>query len=138
MKKLLLITSFLASQLFALECTEPLYEDNQVDRYVSYGFSADHSAHVFDTKSIKFDKKKQTIQVWTLSEVKNNPNFGFLKILYEFDIKNNNYRFPRAISLHCNGNIFESVKDLNWQSISPESSGEILLFKTKEYLNIKQ
>ncbi len=142
MKKLLLITSFLASQLFAVQCTEKQYStffgDTQEVRYaVASTQNSDNSRTVVDKKSIKFDKKKQIIQVWTIAEVKSEPTIGYWKILYEFDIENNNWRYPQAIAYNCDGSRIDSDKYLTWQSIPPGSTVESLVVAMKGYLSIE-
>ncbi len=142
MKKLLLITSFLASQLFAIECPEEQYSLFFTDtKEVRYMFSSyltlDNSRTVIDKKSIKFDKKNQIIQAWAISEMKSYSDIGLAKILYEFDIKNNNWRSPETLAFDCNGKIIASIPFPNWTSNSPESTSEKVLFRLKKHLNLK-
>ena len=142
MKKLLLITSFLASQLFAIECPEEQYSlfftDTEEVRYITAGYMlATNDKVVFDKKSVKFDKKNQTIKAWGMVQTKSELNSGVIKILYEFDIKNNNWRYSDAIISSCEGNSLGYDKYLTWEAVSPESSTELLLVKLKEYLNLK-
>ncbi len=143
MKKILLGISFLALQVFALECTEkqysPFFTDTEEVRYITACYlTATNDKMVFDNKSVKYDKKKQIIQVWVINQMKNNSYSGLYKTLYELDIKNNNWRYLDSISLSCEGSRLGSGKDLTWQSISPQSSIELLLIRLKESLNINE
>lgn len=141
MKKLLLILSFLASQLFAEQCIEEQYKPyfgKNNDRYI-YSGSYVLGDTVFDKNSIIYDKENQTIKVWFISQVLVKHKAGIIKNYTEFDIKNNRSRILKELYEKCNK---EPILDFpksseNWGIIVPESINEINLNYLKEYLNIK-
>ena len=140
MKKLLLITSFLASQLFAVECTEeqysPYFTDKKENRYAFVGNSAD-ARIVIDKNSIKYDKNTTIMQVWTIYNPINEKNTAFIKVLYEFDIKNNKSRYLKGTFHNCAGSVITNVSDHEWKYIAPNSVIETLVEYSKLYVNIK-
>ena len=80
MKKLLLFLSFLASQLFAEQCTEQEYKPFFVknsDRYIYSGTSL-FGDQVFDKNSIIYDKENQKIVLNHMAINKINPKLGKL------------------------------------------------------------
>ncbi len=141
MKKLLLITSFLASQLFAAQCTEEQYEPFFVknsDRYIST-CSSRVGKNVFDKKSVIYDKENQTIRAWQITQLSADYTKAIMKGFWEFDIKNNRARSLSESHQDCNGKPMDFVKDNGeWINIVPNSVNECFLDKLKEYLNIKQ
>lgn len=143
MKKLLLITSFLTSQLFAVQCTEqqysPFFTDKQEVRYVYSHYRSDNSYVVIDKQSIVYDKKNQKITCWTISQRIEDSGVGISKIQWEYNLKNNQYRNLSALLSDCESRtISSSHEKTNWQDIVPESGAEKLLYNLKKYLNIKQ
>ena len=140
MKKLLLITSFLSSQLFAAQCTEKQYEPYFVinsDRYI-YTSSSKVGNNVFDKKSVAYDKENQTIRVWLITQVSDNYKPAILKTLWELDIKNNRARGLSDMQLDCNGMITNSEVEEKWVYIGPNTALEAFSNSLKLYLNIKQ
>ena len=140
MKKLLLLLSFLASQLFAEECTEEQYKPffDYTGRYL-YSTSSPFGDRVFDKNSIIYDKANQTIKVWKISQVLGTYRAGIMKAYEEFDIKNNRQRILSEVQLYCNGKPINDSPKSNgkWKYISPESMSSANLDSLKEYLNIK-
>jgi hypothetical protein len=142
MKKLLLITSILGSQLFAGQCTQEQYSpffDKNSDRYISsYTQTNDHSKAVIDKKSIKYDKKSNKIICWVISQELTEPDFGIVKMKWEFNLQDNTY-ITLAYSIHdCKGSVIHNSDTvIKKQSIVPGSSNEIVLDDLKNHLNIK-
>lgn len=141
MKKLLLLLSFLALQLFAEECTEEQYKPFFVkdsDNYIYAGNSV-FGKQVLDKNSIIYDKANQTIKVWKISQVLGTYRAGIMKAYEEFDIKNNRQRILSEVQLYCNGKPINDSPKSNgkWKYISPESMSSANLDSLKEYLNIK-
>lgn len=140
MKKLLLITSFLASQLFAVHCTEEQYSpyfDKNNDRYKFGSFNNTNGNMVIDTKSIEYKKDLQTIKFWAISQDLSHNTSGIVKLLFELNIKNNEYRTLTTQFNNCDGNIIENEPSTNWKPIPPQSMVEALLRKSKLYLKEK-
>ncbi|MDX9901491.1 MAG: hypothetical protein RBT22_08380 [Aliarcobacter sp.] len=140
MKKLLLITSFLASQLFAVQCTEEQYKpffDKNSDRYKHCCSAPSLGNTVIDIKSIEYKKDLQTIKLWSIQQYLSADKIGMMKILYEFDIKNNKWRYSAGHEYNCEGVVIQSYSDLNWKPITPETTTEFLLKTSKSYLNKK-
>lgn len=142
MKKSLLILSFLASQLLAVECTEeqykPYFNDTKEIRYMySYTQTVDKSDIVIDKKSIVYDKANQKIKCWTVSQIKRNPNFAILQINSEYDLKTNKVRSLKTVAYDCVGQTLGSISVDEWEDISPESGAEWVLNSLKKHLNIK-
>lgn len=144
MKKLLIITSFLASQLFAVQCTEqqysPFFTDKQEVRYMySHYQTADNSNVVIDKKNIVYDKKNQKITCWVISQMIWSPEYAVAKIQWEFNLKNNQNRILSGTLYNCTGAPVNSTSEKgHWEDIVPESSNEFILNNLKKYLNIKQ
>lgn len=141
MKKLLLITSFLASQLFAVQCTEqqysPIFDENS-DRYMhSYYQAADNSHVVIDKKSIIYDKENQKIKCWVIYQQFNSPTNGILKILWEHNLKNNKVKILTGTAYSCEGKTIEEISTRDWYDIIPNSGNEFVLNDLKDYLKIK-
>ena len=107
MKKLLLILSFLASQLLAVECTDEQYKpyfDKNNDRYMTSAWQQhDLSPITVDKESIVYDKKNQKIVCWLFGQVKNLPDYGIVKMEREFNINTKQTRLLSTIILDCNG-----------------------------------
>lgn len=141
MKKLLLFLSFLASQLLAIECTEEQYKpifDKNSDRYMhSHYQSYDKSHVVIDKKSIVYDKANQKIKCWIISQSIDNLKYGSLKVLWEFNLKNNQARILDGMGYSCNGEPMDKAYKDDWDNIIPNSGNESALNSLKEYLNIK-
>lgn len=143
MKKLLLITSFLASQLFAVQCTEqqysPYFTDTNEIRYMhSYYKATDNSRVVIDKKSIIYDKENQKIKCWAISQEFDSPTMGNMNIQWEFNLKNNKFRYLSATIYNCSGNPINEVKSTgDWTDIVPESGNEFILNSLIDYLKIK-
>lgn len=146
MRKLLLISTFLASQLFAVECTEkqysPVFTDKNEIRYMpSHYMTTDNSFVVTDKQSIVYDKSNQKIKVWIINQTKSAKYKGqaILKVYREFNLKNNQVRVIEAISYECNGMPLDGSQEgeSNWERIIPESGNEFVLNSLKRYLNIK-
>lgn len=142
MKKLLLLLSFLASQLLAVECTEeeykPYFTDKQEIRYMySYTKTTDKSEVVIDKKSIVYDKTNQKIKCWTISQTIDSSTKGIFKILREFNLKNNQVRVIQAQGDKCNGEPIYDESKSDWHDISPDSGNELVLNSLKKYLNIQ-
>ena len=139
MKKLLLILSFLASQLLALECTEeqykPYFTDKQEIRYMhSYYQTTDKSHVVIDKKSIVYDKANQKIKCWVIYQTFDSPTQGKFKILWEYNLKNNQVRVIQAQGDKCNGEPIYNESKGDWRDIAPNSGNEYVLNDLKDYL----
>lgn len=141
MKKLLLILSFLASQLLAVECTEEQYKpyfDKNNDRYMySYSQASDKSKILIDKKSVSYDKKNNRITCWTIMQTISNPELGIVKIRWEYNLNNNTIRVLTDTGTTCNGKIILEEQLSTWYDIEPESGHELVLNSLKKYLNIK-
>lgn len=140
MKKLLLITSFLASQLFAVHCSEEQYStyfDKNNDRYKFGSFNNTNGDIVIDTKSIEYKKDLQTIKFWAISKDLSHDTNGIVKLLFELNIKNNEYRTLTTQINACDGNFINKEPSTNWQPIVPGSIVEALLKKSTLYLKEK-
>ena len=142
MKKLLLITSFLASQLFAVKCTEqqysPYFTDTNEVRYMySYNQTTDKSDVAIDKKSIIYDNENQKIKCWTIAQQINSPTYGNFKIQWEFNLKNNKVRVLSASAYNCSGKPIHEESIGDWYDIIPNSGNEYVLESIKEYLKIK-
>lgn len=143
MKKIfttILFVFFSQLQLFAVECTEKEYEHifNNQNEYLDNAVS-NLGENVIFKKSIKYDKDKQTIKVWTVSQLKTDEPAGFFKIYREFDIKNNKYRTLDSIKNNCDGSKkdeYYHIKDETWKNIPPSTVVDITLNTLKRYLNI--
>lgn len=140
MKKLLLILSFLASQLFAEQCTEQQYKpyfDKNNDRYMYSYLAMDKSKNLIDKKSVSYDKENNRITCWTIMQTISNPELGILKIRWEYNLNNNTIRVLAATGTTCNGKIILEEQVDIWHDIEPESPHELVLNNLKKYLNIK-
>lgn len=140
MKKLLLITSFLASQLFAVQCTDQQYNtefDN--NRYMfSYIKTFDSSKAFIDKESITYDKKNNKIICWTVFQTLSSRTFGMAKFKWEFNLKNNSFTILTAIAYDCEGKTLDiDNKAREITPIIPGSENEIVLNDLKNYLKIK-
>ena len=142
MKKSLLILSFLASQLLAVECTEeqykPYFNDTKEIRYMhSYYQTTDKSHVVIDKKSIVYDKANQKIKCWVIYQTFDSPTQGKFKILWEYNLKNNQVRGIQGQVYNCNGGSIYSNPTGNWNRVIPNSGYEGVLDSLKKHLNIK-
>ena len=141
MKKMLLLLSFLASQLLAVECTEEQYKpyfDKNNDRYMySYSQASDKSKILIDKKSVSYDKKNNRITCWTIMQTISNPELGIVKIRWEYNLNNNTIRVLTDTGTTCNGKIILEEQLSTWYDIEPESGHELVLNTLKKYLNIK-
>lgn len=141
MKKLLLFLSFLASQLFAEQCTQQFsyFTDKQENRYINSSIQAtDLSATVIDKESIIYDKKNQTIICWVIYQTISMPKVGVFKLKKEFNLNNKKIRILSRDALSCNGEAIWSSNEIKeWDDISPQSADELALKSLKKYLNIK-
>ncbi len=141
MKKMLLLLSFLASQLLAVECTEEQYKpyfDKNNDRYMySYSQASDKSKILIDKKSVSYDKKNNRITCWTIMQTISNPELGIVKIRWEYNLNNNTIRVLTDTGTTCNGKIILEEQLSTWYDIEPESGHELVLNSLKKYLNIK-
>lgn len=141
MKKLLLLLSFLASQLLAVECTQEQYKpyfDKNNDRYMTSAWQQhDLSPITVDKKSIVYDKENQKIVCWLFGQVKNLPNYGIVKMEREFNINTKQTRLLSTIILDCEGYTLGQSSQGELESISPESVNEVVFNSIKKYLNIK-
>ena len=142
MKKLILILSFLASQLLAEQCTEQQYKpyfDKNSDRYMnSYWQSHDLSPVVIDKESIVYDKKSQKVICWLLYQTRDTPDYGVIKVKREFDFNNKKVRQHSVLVSACNGTSLGASNTIGeWGEIPPESGNELALNSLKKYLNIK-
>jgi hypothetical protein len=141
MKKLLLILSFLASQLLAIECTKEQYKpyfDKNNDRYMySYNMNTDNSEVVIDKKSVVYDKVNQKIVCWVIYQTFESPKYGKYKALWEYNLKNNQARVIEANGYECNDKVINEESKQDWHNISPNSGKEWVLNSLKKYLNIK-
>lgn len=144
MKKLLLIISFLATQLFAVQCTEQQYSsffaDTKEIRYMlSYNKVEDNSKNVIDKKSIVYDKENQKIKSWVISQMIGTPKYGIIQAYFEFNLKNNTNRILTLKGYDCEGRVLINTSEEGvWEDIPPESGYEKTLDSLKKYLNIKQ
>lgn len=139
MKKLLLLLSFLALQLLAVECTQEQYKPFFVknsDRYIYAGTSV-FGDQVFDKNTIIYDKESQKVICWVINQMIDNSTAGIYKILWEFDLKNNQVRVIQAQSYKCNGEAIDNESKSDWYHIIPNSGNELALNILKKYLNIK-
>lgn len=141
MKKLLLITSFLASQLFAVHCTEeqnsPFFDENS-DRYMySYSLKTDNSDVVIDKKNIIYDKKNQKIKCWVIYQNLSSSTVGRAVIQWEYNLKNNKVRALNAASYTCSGKVIDEDSPGDWIDIRPNSGYEYVLDSLIDYLKIK-
>ncbi len=142
MKKMILILSFLTSQVFADICTEeqysPYFTDKNGTRYVYLGQNSSGEV-VFDKKTIKYDKKHHTITVWVIFQLKSKEyiGYGMSKQLKEFNIKNNTVSLRKMDALKCNGVLVASLNPNKLTSVSPGSINENILDEVKKYLKIK-
>jgi hypothetical protein len=143
MKKLLLITSFLASQLFAVQCTEkqdsPYFTDTNEVRYMhSYYQATDDSHVVIDKKSIIYDKENQKIKCWVIYQDLSSSTLGRVVIQWEYNLKNNKVRVLSFTDYDCSGVPIRSRESAgDWYDIIPESGNEFVLNSLIDYLKIK-
>ena len=139
MKKLLLLLSFLVSQLFAEQCTEEQYKpefDKKNDRYI-FSNSSVYGNSVFDKKSIVYDKVNQKIVCWVIYQDFESPKYGKYKVFWEYNLKNNQVRVIEANGYKCNGKLINEESKGDWYNIVPNSANELVLNNLKKYLNIQ-
>lgn len=142
MKKLLLISTILSYQLFALECTQtqysPYFTDKKEERYLFASETELGDRYVVDKQSIKYDKK-DIIKAWVIFKTKSDPQVAYVKVLYEFSIKDVSLRMLQATAYNCNGVVLSSGKIDNpvWDLILPGSVLENTLERIKKQLKVK-
>lgn len=141
MKKLLLITSFLASQLFAIQCTEqqysPYFTDKQENRYMFSYSTVDGEENVIDKESISYNQNNQIAKSLTIHQDLVDSINGYAMILREFDLKNNEVRVISGTLYDCKGSIIKNFTRTGWEPIRPSSGNENNINDLKKYLKIK-
>lgn len=142
MKKLLLLLSFLASQLLAEQCTEQQYKpyfDKNSDRFIhAYNLVNDFSEVVIDKKSISYNKKDNKVIALIISQDFSDAEKGIVYIEREYDLNNNTMRMIRGTAYTCSGKmILEGPGSGRWLDITSGSGNEFELNRLKKYLNIK-
>ena len=123
------------------------------DRYFATDTASSNGTYptiLLDTQSVKIDKKKKTIEVWTIwlaSEYgrekfmqttgKTDP-FGSMKRLNVYDYGLRRVSLKSAILSNCDGGIINvSEKEGEWQSIAPNSVDDSLMQDIIKKYNLK-
>ena len=106
------------------------------NRYVDTKLSTTAYPYVYiDKNTIKIDKANKTIFVWIVWIASSNSrnenirelgnkytNYGYRKVLYLIDYKNNRTQFLETVDYSCNNDVIASVPGLRrWQSSAPDS-----------------
>jgi len=87
-------------------------------------------------------RERDIIQAWTISAEANNttnsPKYGFLKVLYLFDIDKNRYAVVSYLEYSCKGRVIDGTEDksirggVKWNNIVPDSVAEGIYQKAME------
>ena len=141
MKKSLLLLGFLASQLFAVQCTEkqysPYFTDKQENRYIFSYTTVDGEENVIDKENIFYNENNKIVKSLTIHQDLVDPINGYAMILREFDLKNNEVRIISGTVYNCKGSIIENLKRTGWEPVRPGTGNENGLNDLKRYLKIK-
>ncbi len=140
MKRAILGLSILVMGAYADVCTEFQYValvDPNSKRYKEVNFDAHLNRFYVDKKSIKYNKKSQTITVWRLNYTKHIEGVGFMQAFLRYNLLNNKLLNERLIAYKCSGQILFDGKDVKWMRIVPGSIDESVFKYAKSYLGIK-
>ncbi len=138
----ILLSSILATQCIARICTEeqytPYFTDKKEKRYIKFGITNSTGLGVIDKKSIRYNKKKNIIETWTILQYKEHRTIGKIKTYLKFNTKTNQYLINQDVLLNCDGTVISTGRnDSLWEYIVPNSMFEICFEKLKEILKIK-